>query len=270
MTTDKAFDKNKTNQYELSIQVSLDGFSFFLFSDEHKKVLAGKNTTVKISSPKLVSNHFYDWVNAEPLLKLPYQKVNIFIFEEYFTMIPDSKNSGLSNRFSAELLTNRDCERCQFQNYINGFDAILQFGVLNDLVNTVNSLFSSVGWIHPVSVLLNNFPVSEKPNIGILLQSQNLYFLLLKRKNQLLLANCFRAENDSDLLYYLLNTFRQMVVSRNNTELFVEVKKNHLQHIGYLLAPYFPAISELNSDVKYEAMAAVINPIHLYLYLNKI
>jgi len=269
LNTGKEFDKNKTNHYELSIQVSLDGFSFFVFSDEHKKVLAGKNTLVKISSPKLVSNHFYDWFNTEPLLKLPYQKVNIFIFEECFTLIPDTKNPELFNRFSAELLTNPEGDRYQFQNQINGFGAMLHFGVLGNLVNTVNSLFSAVEWTHPVSVLLNSFPASEKSNTGILLQSQHFFFLLLKRKNQLLLANCFRAEHASDLVYYLLNTFSQLGISRNITQMFVAEKTNNMQHIGKLLAPYFPAVSDLNTNLNYEDPAAEINRLHLYLTLNK-
>lgn len=269
LNTGKEFDKNKTNQYELSIQVSLDGFSFLVLSDIGKEVLAGKNFEIKISSPKLVSHHFVDWVDAEPLLKLPYQKVNILLFDEYFTLIPNISTEQ-PNPFTAELLTNTDGERIQFQNQIRDIEGTLQFGVHNELVDTVNSLFNKVEWKHPVAVLLNNFPVAEKPNIGILIQSQSRYFLILKKRNQLLLANCFTAEHSSDLVYFLLNTFNQLGVSRRNTRLFIAEKLAINKHLNELLSPYFQDISGLNIEGEYDYYAEGINRLHLYFTLNKI
>ena len=265
LNTDAAFDKNKTNQYRLSIQVSLDGFSFFVFSEDNQKVLAGKNTAVKISSPKLVSRHFSDWVNAETLLKLPYQKVIILLFEEHFTLIPNTTNTELAT----EILTNPVGDSFLYQNQIESIDASLQFAVNNELAETVKTLFSNAEWTHPVSVLLNNFPAGEKPNTGILIQSQNQYFLVLKRKNRLLLANCFRAAHSSDLVYFLLNTFRQLGISRNLTHLFVAETIESSQHLNELSVPYFPIISALNVDGEHLESAAGINRLHFYLTLNQ-
>ncbi len=265
MNTDKAFDTNKTNQYRLSIQVSLDGFSFLIFSEDDKKVLAGKNTTVKISSQKLVSRHFSDWVNAEPLLKLPYQKVTVLIFEEYFTLIPNTINSGMTG----EILTNPNSDRFLFQNQIESIDATLQFGVNNELAETAKTLFRNAEWTHPVSVLLNNFPAGNKPNTGVLIQSQNQYFIVLKRKNQLVLANCFRAEHSSDLVYFLLNTFRQLGISRNLTQLFVAETMENNQNLNELTAPYFPAITGLTAGSGHLDLAADSNRLHFYLTLNQ-
>lgn len=264
LNTDLAFDTNKTNQYRLSIQVSLDGFSFLVFSENDKKLLASKNTAVKISSPKLVSRHFTDWVNTEPLLKLPYQKVTILLFEEHFTLIPNTTNPKLTT----EILTNPGGDRFIFQNQIDSIDASLQFGVINELADTVKTLFSNAEWKHPVSVLLNNFPVSEKPNTGILIQSQNQYFLVLKRKNQLLLANCFRAEHSSDLVYFLVNTFRQLGISRNLTELIVAETIENNQNLKELTAPYFPTVSALTIESRHLDLAAGSNRLHLYLTFN--
>jgi hypothetical protein len=266
LNTDKAFDTNKTNQYRLSIQVSLDGFSFFVFSEDDKKILTGKNTAIKISTLKLVSRHFSDWVNAEPLLKLPYRKVTILIFEEYFTLIPNTINPGLT----AETLTNPHSDRFLFQNQIESIDATLQFGVNNELCEAVKILFTNVKWTHPVSLLLNNFPASEKPNTGILIQSQNQYFLVLKRKNQLLLANCFRAEHSSDMIYFLLNTFRQLGVSRNLTQLFIAETIENNRNLNEFTTPYFPTVSALTAENGYLDLAAGINRLHLYLTLNHI
>ena len=265
LNTDKAFDTNKTNQYRLSIQVSLDGFSFLVFSEFDKKVLAGKNTAVKISSPKLVSRHFTDWVNAEPLLTLPYQKVTILLFEEHFTLIPNSTKPELTT----EILTNPNGDRFLFQNQIDSIDAMLRFGVINELAETVKTLFRNAEWAHPVSILMNNFPAGNKPNTGVLIQSQNQYFLVLKRKNQLLLANCFRAEHASDLVYFLLNTFRQLGISRNLTQLFVAETMENNRNLNELTAPYFPTVSTLTTESGHLDLAAGSNWLHYYLTLNQ-
>lgn len=266
LNTDKAIVNNNTNQYRLSIQVSLDGFSFLVFSESNKKIVSAKNSAIKISSPKLVSHHFKDWVHNEPLLKLQYRKVDILFFEEFFTLIPDAALQVPAT----EKLINPEGDRKIFQNKIEAIDTTLKFGVNTDLADAVKALFGKTEWIHPVSAMLNNFRASSKPNTGILIQSQNHYFFVLKKRSQLLLANCFKAEHHSDLVYLLLNTFRQLGVSRSLTHLMIAETIDNNGKLNLLLSPYFPSVSGLNIETETVQLTAGINPTHLFLLLNYI
>jgi len=261
LNTDKAFDKNITNQYRLSIQVSLDGFSFLVLAVDSRKVISAKKTPVKISSHKLTARHFSDWVREEPMLNQSYAKVEIFLFEELFTLVPDSVDPGRL----AEVLINPENDRKIFQNKIAEPEASLLFSVYNEFAGTVFSHFRNSVWVHPVSVLLNSFPNAEKPNTGILIQSQNLFFFILKKRNRLLLANCFKAEHSADFLYFLVNTFKQMEVSRNLTLLNVAGTNDNTEKLKQLLTPYFPAISELKSENETIAQIENISQLHLLL-----
>ena len=63
------FDIEKTYKYILSIQVSLDGFSFSVLSQHEDNVLAFKTNQLKISSAALIPRRFNDWLESEELLK---------------------------------------------------------------------------------------------------------------------------------------------------------------------------------------------------------
>lgn len=269
MNTAAGFDINNTNQYRLSIQVSLDGFSFLVISVQDKKVLAAKNTLAKISSSKFIARHFNDWIYSEPLFKLQFDSVDLVVFEENFTLIPNDPGLiGLSDE-SVDYMINPIDERQVFLNQVENIGASLHFGLLNELVEIVTRFFTKVNWFHPVSLLLNHFPLGEKPNQCILVRVQNHIYFLLKKRNKLLLANCFMAEQPSDIVYYVLNTFRQLEVSRNLTQLRIgEIVENQNELIE-LFTPFFAAVSGLNNDFEYISPAES-NRMHLFLNLNQL
>ena len=245
MNTAKAFDVNKTNEYRLSIQVGLDGFSFLVFSGNTDGLLHCKKYPVKISTSKLIARHFSDWIKAEPLLNLNYKNVEILTFEDHFTLIPGEEL--LLNE--ADILVNPDNDRQIFDNYIVSDDVRILFGVNRELTQTIERLFRNVSWTHPVASVLNQFPTSEKQNTGIILQSGSNFYLIIKRKSQLLLANCFSAEHDTDLVYIVLNTFRQLGVSRSLTHMMVAGGMGNNKRLTEIVTPYFSVVSELKAAV---------------------
>lgn len=260
LTANNFFENKDLNQYKVSIQISLDGFSFLIISVSGNEIIAGKNSPVKISSPGLTGHHFADWYSSEPLLKLPFQKVAVYIFEELFTLVPSETDENTVVQIN-HILFGQENSRKHYFNKTRG-DVKVNFAVHNELATQVEKFFSEVEWIHPVAVLLNHLPDSDKPNLALLIQAQNQYFLIIRQRSKLLLANCFTARHPNDLIYQVINTFQQLKVTRNLTQLMISATSENNRKTAETLAPYFPNIS-LFPPEKEELKG--INSLHYYL-----
>lgn len=260
LTANNFFENKDLNQYKVSIQISLDGFSFLITGENRNEIVAGKNSSVKISSPALTGHHFAEWHSSEPLLKLPFQKVTVYIFEELFTLVPAETDENKVEQIN-RILLGQGNERKHYSNK-TGCGVNVNFAVHSDLATQVEKVFSEVEWIHPVAVLLNHLPETDKPNLSLLIRTQNHYFLIIRQRTRLLLANCFAANHSNDLVYQIINTFQQLKVSRNLTQLMIaETSENH-RKTSETLTPYFPDISFFPPE---KEGSKGINPMHYYL-----
>ena len=162
LTANNFFENKDLNQYKMSIQISLDGFSF-LISRDGNELVAGKNSPVKISSPAFMGHHFSDWYSTEPLLKLPFPKVSVYIFEGFFTLIPDEYIENLNGLINRIFLDSENERKCLSNKTLE--EAHLSFSIQHELAAMIEKSFGEVEWIHPVAVLLNRLPETDKPNL---------------------------------------------------------------------------------------------------------
>ena len=86
---EESIDLENTFEYILSIQVSLNGFSFSILYPIENKVLAFKNSPLKISNSGLLARRFKDWYESEEILHRNYQHTKLIVFSDKFTLIPE-------------------------------------------------------------------------------------------------------------------------------------------------------------------------------------
>lgn len=260
LTANNFFENKDLSQYKVSIQISLDGFSFLITREKGDEIIAGKNSPLKINSSAVIAHHFYEWYLSEPFLKLPFQKVRVYIFEELFTLVPAGADENMAEQIN-RILLGKETERKYFlSKTINGVN--VNFSVHSELVSQVDKAFNEVEWIHPVAVLLNHLPATGKPNLSVLIRTQNHYFLIIRQRTKLLLANCFAAHHSTDLVYQIINTFRQLKVSRNLTQLMISGTSKMNRKTTEILAPYFPDILDFAPEI---AGFKEVNSLHYYL-----
>lgn len=265
--TNDSFDINKTKQYNLSIQVSLDGFSFLVIHPVEKKIVACKNMPVQISSEKLIARHLKEWVETESLFLNPFNKVFVYFFSEKFTLIP---NEFYSEEHTADLVSSlfgADTDSVILANNIESVNARIYFPVMNEITGMLYYYFPRAIYIHPVTNILQiPFP-SEKLNQSALITFKKNFYLVVKKNNKLLLANSFQFSHPNDLIYIILNTFQQLETSRSETELFISGLFSERTSVTGLLKPYFENITSYRTD------ELVVNPDfsenRLLLYLSQ-
>jgi hypothetical protein len=246
---DDSFDIEKTKQYSLSIQVSLDGFSFLVVHDSEKRSVACKNIQLKISSEKLLARRLKEWLEAEGLLKKPFKTVRLFIFTENFTLVPTDYSVDKPIENLTSYMFHQDSNSKLIINKIEALNAHLIFPLPTDVMEVLHIQFNNnIDFIHPVTSLLICPVESRKRNSAVLLTTKKYFYLIVTRNNKLILANSFQAEHLNDLVYNVLNTFQQLEIARSETDLYVSGSRNENSEIEDLLKPYFENISNLKNE----------------------
>jgi hypothetical protein len=246
---DDSFDIEKTKQYSLSIQVSLDGFSFLVVHTSEKRVVAYKNTPLKISSENLLARRLKEWFEAEGLLKKPFKIVSVFIFTENFTLVPADYSGDKPIENLTSQLFQQDSNNKLIVNKIDVLNAQLIFPLPTDVMEVLHIHFNNnIDIIHPITSLLICPVESKKRNSAVLLTTKKYFYLIVTRNRKLILANSFQAEHLNDLVYNVLNTFQQLEIARSETDLYVSGSRNVNNEIENLLKPYFENISNLKNE----------------------
>jgi len=260
-------DIEKTNQYILSIQVSLDGFSFLVTDPVENRIIAYQNSPVKIGNEKLISRHLNEWISDQHFLKNTFKKVNVFIYSDVFSLVPNAiLTENKTQEIGSFFLQNKNDAHTEIIN-IPSLEATLFFPVQTDILQVLNRHLNFIELNHPLNQLLRNTEESSKLFEACLITSKNNICLIINRKSkELILAGNFSVNHPNDIVYNVLNTFQQLGISRSQTAMRVaEVIQPNFQP-EKLLNPYFSDLAMLNSPSQYKNVE--INPLHLYLATN--
>jgi len=260
-------DREKTNQYILSIQVSLNGFSFLVISPEDNRIVAYQNSPIKIGNNKLIARHLNEWLENQTILKNSFQSVRAYIFSEFFSLIPNEMlNYEDSPEIQSFFLDNEFAGQHEI-NEVQSLNASLVFSVQSEITMVLNRFFGAVILFHPATKLLHYAEETTQMFIASLISSKDNIFLIIKRRDQkVILANSFPINHPNDLIYSVINTFQQLGISRNQTAMRVaEVIQPNFQPEKHL-SPYFVDLAPVNSP--FQNKNQEINPLHLYLATN--
>lgn len=266
--TDESFDLEKTYEYILSIQVSLDGFSFSVISPTENRLLVFKSTSLKISSNSLITRHFIEWLNSEELLLKPFKRIRVILFSNKFTIIPMQYSTKELKLQIPKILFKENDELEIAENVLNKLEARLLF-VLPAGINTVlTDRFGEYEIIHPLKIVANQHSKPEKRiNLILILDSENIYITLFN-KNSILFGNSFKQAHANDVIYYILNVLKQLEIEPQTTELLYVGKSIIEDEAVRTLKKYFYKTSILSSISPVQiADKLLLQPIHHYFTL---
>lgn len=242
VTDNPLFDLEKTYEYILSIQVRLDGFSFSVLLGN--QLIAFKPVQLKISSHTLITRHFAEWVAAEELLQKPFKKISIVVFSNSFSLIPEEYFQESLKTEVSKLLFNENDEPEIAVNSISKLKTRLIFTLPQGLNKVIQEKIGECEIIHPVKIVLNSLPETDKNGL-VLLFSKNSFYAVLYNESNILLANSFNTAHASDVVFYLLTMLKQLGIQPSETGLFITESANKPLQIEDALHPYFGNINTL-------------------------
>lgn len=234
----------------LSIQVSLNGFSFSIHRDEGRELLALKSMDLKISREQLWARHFEEWLLSEPLLRKGYKEIRVMVCHPRFSLVPDVLAHENVSIETQNILFGAETD--EFAETVNtDVNATVVFSLPNSLQTILENRFEHFTLTHPMDRLLNIF--CNKPNNTwktLLYFDEKDLYLLVGSDKDIKLCNAFRINHPNDAIYYVLTALKQFGITPDETQVYLSGKTRFESELKTLLSNYFNNIETIYAQPK--------------------
>ncbi|MEI8224737.1 MAG: DUF3822 family protein [Bacteroidota bacterium] len=219
---DETLDINSTENYELSIQVSPDGFSFCLLD-----TIRNKFVLIRAFEPEenkyFNSDKINELLSKDEFLTKRYKKVNVVMPSKKFTLIPAPLFDPAKKDEYFNFNHIKEDGNMIVANRISDPDAYLVFSVPKPVNDLINSFYPGVHTYHHIKPLFDNISHSRKSANGNCIHihvEREFFNLIIFNNNLLKFCNTFNYRNISDILYFVLNVFKNLDIKQEETIYF--------------------------------------------------
>lgn len=211
---DETLDINSTNNYEISIQVGLDGFSFCLLDRLRNRFVMFRDYRLS-GNENSISEEVKKISGKDEFLTKEYRRYRIVYSFEQSTLVPTSLyDPAIKNEYFG-LNHSLDDNFVVSNNKLTSPDAYLLFGLRKEILDLSINLFPDASLSHQVRPLLeSSFRQARGPGDNYIRAhfDRGFFTLIIIRNNELIFLNTFRVRNDSDILYYMMNTLTRFSI----------------------------------------------------------
>lgn len=216
---DETLDINSTENYELSVQAGSDELAFSILDTIRNKYVLLRSFEAEENN-QFSASAISEIIAKDDFLTKRYKKTNIVIPSRKFTLVPSQlfdpgkrDEYYLFNHVHEDgniILSNRSADS----------DAFIIFSAANIVYESVTEKFPGVLPCHHSKPLLNHVSRCRKSTEGDHIQlhiEKEFFNLIIYRQNILKFCNSFTYRNINDILYYVLNTFRNLEIKQEET-----------------------------------------------------
>ncbi|PTN03144.1 DUF3822 family protein [Mangrovibacterium marinum] len=236
---DETFDINFTFEYNLSIQLSLDGFSFSILDQIQNKVIYLYHQELFEAEPEFLLKRIKAIYDESDLLQLPFKKTRIIIVAPNRTTLVPSvffQEENKADYLKTALLAteNRSVQSSPIRDA--GYCAVF------DLPQIIFDFFREK---HPSAELQSNLSIVYPQFAG----DRNLLKVTIYKKQIVITAvgseglqfhNCFFYDGEQDMLYYILGAVKYLAFEPEKIVLDGIVNKH--ETIYHRLRQYFKEV----------------------------
>lgn len=213
---------NITNQ-EISIQVSLNGFSFSVCSSENNQCLAFRHYKFKnvMLVDELIRNTEHI-ISEDNFLNTKYDKASIFYISQNVTIIPgdffDTENLKTYFEFNHNL---PELDEIHYS-YIQEINAYNVYSIPTYLTNAFYNLGTTTKFEHQTSQLIRFGYNHLNNSSSVILISINKGFfdLIIYEEEKLVLANSYQYAYTMDFIYFFLYAIEQLKIDISSSQIF--------------------------------------------------
>ncbi|MDT0622598.1 DUF3822 family protein [Croceitalea vernalis] len=260
-TRNKGVSINDTDSFKnLSIQVSLNGLSFFVLDSITQKVDAFEQINFKVdTTPYLLQKELKKLLEKNNLDKALFEKVQVVHNNDMFCLVPkplfDVNELPNYLKFNTKLLANDEIAYDELSHH----EITSVYVPFTNINNLIFELYGEFEFIHNSSMVLQslfNHKIGSKPVCYAHISKTN-FELIAFDKKKLLLFNQFQYKTKEDFLYYLLFTYEQLGFDTESVKvkLFGSIEEgDELFNICYQyikkVAVFEPNTKEIESNPK--------------------
>jgi len=249
-------DFNKSKDNHLSIQLSLDGFSFCIIDKNTNQVSLLQYIPFEngSSTPEKHLKNVEHIFRTEELLHKKYDSVNISHVNDLSTLVPkplfDPNHINNYIKYSSKTYKNDYIVYDEIENH-DMYSVFIPFVNIN---NFLLEKYGSFEYKHFSSILveniLNTYKFSETPHMFVNLHNGHFEIVAIAN-NKLVLYNSFKYYTKEDFIYYILFTAEQLNFNPEKFELVLLgtiEKEDEFYKIAY---EYVRNISLMENRSKY-------------------
>jgi len=216
---DETLDINSTENYELSLQAGPDGFSFSLLDTIRNKFVLLRSFEPD-ESKYFNADKINDIAGKDDFLTRRYKKVNLVMPSSKFTIVPAPLfDPGKKDEyFTFNHLMPED--NIIISNRLNDPESFLVFAVQKDVYDLMRSFHPGVLACHQLKPLINHishFRKSVNGNYIHIHVEREFFNFIIFDHNQMNFCNSFKYRNITDILYFVLNVFRNLGIKQEET-----------------------------------------------------
>ena len=222
---DKSFDPEQTNLYHLSIQISLDGFSFAILDIPKGKYTVLKSTNFFLKRPRLLFMKVRELMTEDEHLNLKYKSIEIVYSSENFTLVPQAfYQQGAADKFFG---FNHEMERGFIvdKTLLTKAEAWCIFNIPENLKEFLVLKYPKATIRHNLYPLVEralkenrNFPERKQVHLNFF---RSYFELIVLSGTKLQLCNQFGYSGENDISYFVLYVFDQLKLLPDTTELII-------------------------------------------------
>jgi hypothetical protein len=220
---DESFDLRLASEYHISIQIGLDGFSFCILDTRRNKYVVFQHIPLIIGKLQFLSRKIETIFDQEEKLNASFKSVSITYSTNKATLVPkeysESSNFLKIASISSDLSRNEEISA----NDLPGFSYQLIYSYPKDLMSLLNRKYTDFSFRHKSIPLIATAvdQRTEKKNT-LLINFEKKYIRMIALKDmQIDLYNSFYFKNESDFLYYTLNTWQSLQFDPERDEILI-------------------------------------------------
>lgn len=221
---DKSFKEDYSRNFQLTIQLSLGGFSFSIFSPEKQRFVGLETYHFNHLADELKLAAMLDEiVMNRAWIAYPYQSVTVIVDNTSFALVPaalyDDKDKGTFLAFNQPYKDNCRIATDKLKNA----DAVNVYYLSNTLAAKIKDLWANARIVHLSTVLLESLLIGNKhQNIDskvFVNVRKNVFDMVVIRNQKLLFYNTFKFSTKEDFIYFLLFAMEQLRLNPEKIEL---------------------------------------------------
>ncbi len=216
---DETLDINSTENYELSIQVSPDELSYCLLDSIRNKFVLIRSFGAE-ENKYFNADKIAEIIRNDDFLTKHYKKVNIVMPSQKFTLVPAPLYDP--GKKSEYFTFNHNAEEGSIilADKIKDPDVYVIFSVSKAISEVISSIYPGISLHHNIKIILDQTCAHRKSvneNYLHLHVERDYFDLIVFNKNVLKFCNSFKYRNISDILYFTLNTFKNLEIKQEET-----------------------------------------------------
>lgn len=220
---DESFDVRLASEYHISIQIGLDGFSFCILDTRRNKYVVFQHIPLIVGKLQFLSRKIETIFDQEEKLNASFKSVSITYSTNKATLVP-KEYSGSSSFLKIASVTNDTTRNEDIRiDEIPGFCYHLVYSHPKDMMSLLHRKYTDFNFRHKSIPLIASAvdQRTEKKNT-LLINFEKKYIRMIALKDlQIELYNSFYFKNESDFLYYTLNTWQSLQFDPERDEILI-------------------------------------------------